>query len=332
MTTNNKKGNASYKRLTKIQLQEEFIATRDLLEEREKELEAMQDKLKEKTKQIREMHRELGEIKRDKQRTPKDRAIQMEKLIAAEEQMLARNKDLEKKLKESNKKKQSLTRENQRLKQKIETVAKDLDGSSNSDFELTEDDSGGRTAFHIDIYKRQENNFHGKIIHVLSKNEETFEGVNGTAICEFISRHISAKPEDKFFAVYPITDAQVPMEVFEDVKFQQKERLVDPLQPLSAGQQFAVNALLKFPVVPDDENMDVDNTAYAIRVLAMDESEANVVASNTIADLLTSGVTHYESQIDMPGLDPGKYFLTLQAHAPFAKIEATKRVELNVEA
>jgi hypothetical protein len=292
----------------------------------------MQDSLKEKTKQVKEMHRELGEIKRGKQRTPKDQAIQMEKLKAAEEQMIARNRDLEKKLKESNQRKQSLTRENKRLKQKIESVTKELNGSSILDFELTDDASGERTAFHIDIYKRQENNYHGKIIHVLSKAEEIFEGVNGTAICEFILKHISEKHEEKVFAAYPITDLQAPVEVFEEIKFQQKERLVDALQPLSAGQQFAVNALLKFPVTPNDENMDVDNTAYAIRVLALDESEENVVASSTIADLLTSGVTQYESKIDMPGLEPGKYFLTLQALAPFAKIEATKRLELNVEA
>ncbi len=350
MTKTKKKGSTNYSRMTKAQLLESIAENNDHLNKKDKELEQLQVKLKQKNQQMKELHQELVKIKRVQKNSKVEKQNLIEKLQRSEEQAPDLIKKLEKQLTESNRKRKSLKREAQKLNKKICELEEELSAQEKSKYRLSEDIAAPRTAFRIDLYQRQ-GDYHGRIIHLLTKNEKKFTGVDQAAISEFIIKHIKIKPlegkeilssiplegldrsEDKEISgVSPLQEIQVQAELFEKIRFQQRERYLDAMQPLDAGMQFSVHTCLNFPVVPNETNMDIDSIAYAVHVVAMDESEKKVVAHNSVADILSSGEVRYENRIDMPGLDPGKYYIKLYTIAPFAKIEANKQVELNVEA
>ena len=110
----------------------------------------------------------------------------------------------------------------------------------------------------------------------------------------------------------------------------QNKRIIETGRSVSAHLPFSLQAQFHLPITPTQENMDVDTNTYGIRLIAMDEAEKNVFASNGTADMLSAGVESYESEIGMPGLEPGKYRLKLYAFAPFAQIEDSRDIELNV--
>jgi hypothetical protein len=349
MTATPKKTNINYNRLTKTQLLESMSEKDAYLDQQEKELERLQYELKEKNQQVKQLHQELSETKRILKNTQVIKQSPANNMREPDKKTSDLIRRLEKELRESNGERQSLENEARKLNKKISELEEEISAEENEKLRSAEKIAAPRTAFRIDLYQRQ-GDYHGRIIHLLTKNETRFKGVDEAAISAFITKHISLKPEEgkRDLASLPadkserltkkeisppsaIAETQDRAEVFEEIKFEQKNRLLDAVQPLSARMQFTVNTCLKFPVFPTAENMDVANTAYAIRVVAMDESEKKIIASDSIADILLPGVARYANRINMPGLDPGKYFIKLYALAPFAKIEASKRVELNVE-
>jgi hypothetical protein len=119
-------------------------------------------------------------------------------------------------------------------------------------------------------------------------------------------------------------------EIFETISFEQAENWLESGRSLRAHTPFCVHVKLHLPTIPTARNTDVDNPTYAVRVVAKEEESERVVSTNDAADLLSFGVVDYESAVDMPGLDAGRYLVSVSGVAPFARIEARKQIELTV--
>ena len=350
MTKKTKKNNINLDRMTKAQLKEVLIDTRDRFDNREEEYQRLQKKMKTSDLQIKELHQELGELKRKSRTSPKEDHNLIEEYQQSEKERRTRIKNLEKEIQGLNQSKRALESKNKSLEEKIDELEQTLVIAENSETNSKKSMPAARTAFRIYFYERQDH-FRGKIIHLLSKDEKTFKGVDEAAICEFITSHISEFADEKERVSPPVTSeevingerilgetqstvsaprAEVVEHIIGNIKFLQEQRVIDTGKPVSAHSPFSVQARLHLPITPTQENMDVDTSTYGIRVVAMDEAEKKVYASNGTADMLSAGVESYESEIGMPGLEPGKYRLKLYAFAPFAQILDRQDIELNV--
>ena len=123
----------------------------------------------------------------------------------------------------------------------------------------------------------------------------------------------------------------VENEIFREIKLLQERQPVETNIPLRAGRPFSLTAHLRFPVVPSEENVDIDTHSYDVLVVATDEQENKVVARGGAADILTVGIRDYENTINMPALEAGKYRLQIYTLAPFAKLKESKQLELSVQ-
>lgn len=118
-------------------------------------------------------------------------------------------------------------------------------------------------------------------------------------------------------------------DIFESISFEQAETRLESGRSLRANVPFSVHVKLHLPTIPTARNTDVDHPTYAVQVKAKEEKSDRVV-SNDAAGLLSFGIADYESDVDMPGLDSGKYLLSFSGIAPFARIAGSKQVELTV--
>jgi hypothetical protein len=119
--------------------------------------------------------------------------------------------------------------------------------------------------------------------------------------------------------------------VLKELKFQQMKRILEPGAVLQAHRPFTLSTQLHFPVMPTENNLEIDTSNYEVLVILADAKKENVVARRGVADILSAQVADYENEINIPGLAPGKYWMKICALAPYANIEESKEIDLKVQ-
>jgi hypothetical protein len=203
----------------------------------------------------------------------------------------------------------------------------------------------------------RQGHLNGYIQHLSTEKKQPLNGLDSDAICKFISKHlpqVAEKEKSKVSADVneKLSDAPgkkisrgakmrvnvrrktMPPQVIKalkDLKLQQMNRILEPESALQAHRPFALQAQLHFPVMPTESNLDIDTSNYEVLVILTDAKKENVVARRGVADNLSAQVADYENKIHMPGLLPGKYWMKISAFAPYANIEDSKEINLNVQ-
>lgn len=172
------------------------------------------------------------------------------------------------------------------------------------------------------------------------EKEELVQKLNDTEkkIAEFASFQSTSDAEKDVEVEIQEPETEIPSEkeipengVFKEIKLLQERQPVEANIPLRAGRPFSLTTHLRFPVVPDEKNVDIDTHSYDVLVVATDERKNKVVARSGAADILTVGIRDYENTINMPALEAGKYRLRIYTLAPFARLKESKQLELSVQ-
>ncbi|MFQ5630477.1 MAG: hypothetical protein ACE5I1_17025 [bacterium] len=206
-----------------------------------------------------------------------------------------------------------------------------------------------------------EGDYLGTIEHLPTNAKKNFQQLDKDLIFEFISEHlpqqiteeetiISSKEPSKSSAIVESTKAQPePAEakkvekpsmkemmtsrnkVLQEIKFEQFRRILEFGATMRARRPFNVHISLRFPVIPNDQNMDIDTSAYTVQIMAKNLENKNVIERSYITDMLSPGITSYKNMVSIPGMEPGKYMLTFYTFAPFANVEESRQFEIGFE-
>ena len=194
----------------------------------------------------------------------------------------------------------------------------------------SEDISASKATFRIDLYPRQ-GHYQGKIEHPLTRDKQVLSGLDQKVIAEFISKHLPQPEEEEKLSSQAPESPPVEKSVLQEITFQQSKHFVEPGHPFQAHSPFAVVTHLHFPVMPTEDNLEVDSTTYDVVALVTEGESEKVITRNGVSNTLSPGVADYESKITMSGLAPSKYVLKIYTYAHFAKIEDSKRLDMIVE-
>jgi hypothetical protein len=257
--------------------------------------------------------RENEDLKKKLDKLEKDAAIQIEEATANLHKAELQNQNLEKKI--------------QALKGELEEHKKKMSIAEDQGEKIIKDMATSKSTFLIHLYPHQ-GHFQGRIEHTWSRDKKPFTGLDHEVVFEFISKHLPQAAEKEKISM-PAESAHA--EVLKELEFQQMKRTIKPGGALRAYRPFALFTHLHFPVMPTTNNLDIDTSTYEVLVVMTDAKKNNVVARNGVANALSESVVDYKNQINMPALAPGKYWVKVHTAAPFAKIEESKEMHLDVQ-
>ena len=181
-----------------------------------------------------------------------------------------------------------------------------------------QNDSNNGRSFHIDFYNRRDH-YRGRIVLLGGNEKKVFDGIDIASIYEFISQHL---PE--------LTKAVASGHFFDKIVFHQESRMLKSGETLKARKPFYTCIRWNLPVIPTDDNLDLDTRTYAVEVVVIDYLKKQVVACNDEADVLLPGVARYSTTILLRGLDPGKYVLKIIVSTALGRVKESTKIEISV--
>lgn len=221
----------------------------------------------------------------------------------------------------------------------------------------TKEIPASKATFRIYVFPG-EGDYQGTIEHLPTNAKMNFKKLSQKLLFEFISKHLpqqlmeeeamrtpSKTPKTPAIEQSPHVQteekmAQQPVmqkpiaetaKILEEIKFEQFKRIVEKGATLRARKLFNIFVQLHFPIVPNDQNIDIDTSAYIVQLIIKDFEKKKIIDRLNVTDLLSPGKTKYENIFSLPGMEPGKYLLTIYAFAPFANVEESKQLEVAVQ-
>lgn len=195
---------------------------------------------------------------------------------------------------------------------------REIEDTAQAELEESLNNSTHGRSFHLDFYNRRDR-YRGRIVLLGGNEKKVFDGVDIPSICEFISRHL---PE--------LTKAPSSGRFFDNIVFHQESRVLKKSETLKAFKPFYVDFHWNLPVIPTDDNLDIDTKTYAVEVAVMDCLGKKVVARNDDAAVLSSGLTRYNTNIPLKGLDPGNYLLRIQVSTALGRVKESSDIKIIV--
>ena len=258
---------------TKPQLQKELSVVQDTLKKQETEISECRGKLQ-------QAQDELGSLKE----------LQA-KLNLVE--------DADKELRGSETHEHQLAERILELEKIIEFLKGKFEAAEHWDKAVFKDILSPKASYRIDLYRYQ-GQYQGKIEHILTKDKKAFTGLDGTAIIEFMSRHLPHVEEivekTEPHLAQPIPSGKTVEECVDSVHVSRpQQRLSDlmiipvgtdnPITTLSQNQTFEVhvNVDLTDVIMPDDEPIEKTLTIYAKRLGGTPEviGESHIIPTST---------------------------------------------------